>query len=69
MLESDWLDWRTELRVTIDQEETGKTVTTITGTFDQAGLHGLLRRLYTFGLPIISVNYVAHIPADDKQQG
>jgi hypothetical protein len=31
-------------------------VTTITCTTDQAGLMGMLRRLYTLGLPLISVN-------------
>jgi hypothetical protein len=68
ILESNWLDWGSELRVTIEQGEVGKTVTTLTGSFDQAGLHGLLRRLYASGLPIISVNYVPHLSADDKQQ-
>jgi hypothetical protein len=31
-------------------------VTTLTGAFDQAALHGLLRRLYSLGLPLISVD-------------
>jgi hypothetical protein len=30
-------------------------VTILTGTFDQAALQGLLRRLYFPGLPLISV--------------
>jgi hypothetical protein len=29
-------------------------VTTLTGNFDQAALQGLLRRLYSMGLPLIS---------------
>jgi hypothetical protein len=33
----------------------GQPVTILTGTFDQAGLQGLLRRLYSLGLPLISV--------------
>ena len=33
-------------------------VTTLTVTLDQAGLHGLLRRLYSLGLPLISINCV-----------
>jgi hypothetical protein len=28
----------------------------LTGTMDQAALHGVLRRLYSLGLPLISVN-------------
>ena len=68
LLESEWLDWGGDLSITLEQRETGKTVTTLTGSFDQASLHGLLRRLYAFGLPIISVNYVEHISAADKTQ-
>jgi hypothetical protein len=30
-------------------------VTVLTGTVDQAALQGLLRRLYSLGLPLISV--------------
>jgi len=30
----------------------------MTGTLDQAALQGLLRRLYSLGLPLISVNCV-----------
>ena len=33
-------------------------VTTLTSTVDQAGLQGLLRRLYALGLPLISVERV-----------
>ncbi|MCB0116496.1 MAG: hypothetical protein R2873_14065 [Caldilineaceae bacterium] len=33
-------------------------VMVITATLDQAALHGLLRRLYALGIPIISVNQV-----------
>ena len=32
--------------------------TTLTVTVDQAALHGFLRRLYSLGLPLISVNIV-----------
>jgi hypothetical protein len=41
-------------------------VTTLTGAVDQAALHGLLRRLYSLGLPLISVNCVAS-DSEDKQ--
>ena len=68
LLESDWLDWGSDVSVTFELGETGNSITTLTGSFDQAGLHGLLRRLYAFGLPIISVNYVSDFSADPKQQ-
>jgi hypothetical protein len=31
-------------------------VSTLIGTFDQAALQGILRSLYSLGLPLISVN-------------
>jgi len=57
---ASWLDWVGEMTITIDSEvdDGGNShpVTTLTGTLDQAALQGLLRRLYSLGLPLISVN-------------
>jgi hypothetical protein len=33
----------------------GSSITTLTGSVDQAALQGMLRRLYALGLPLISV--------------
>jgi hypothetical protein len=49
---SDWVGWMT---IAVDCEGDGPPVTTLTGTVDQAALQGLLRRLYSLGLPLISV--------------
>jgi hypothetical protein len=46
------------MTVTVDSEGDGPPVTNLTGTADQAALHGLLRRLYSLGLSLISVNLV-----------
>ncbi|MEJ2736259.1 MAG: hypothetical protein P8189_22285 [Anaerolineae bacterium] len=46
------------MTVTIESESEGPPVTTLTGTVDQAALHSLLRRLYSLGLPLISVTFV-----------
>jgi len=55
-IETDWSDW---VSATIAiRTEAGQSVTTIAGTFDQAALHGILRRLYSLGFPLISVNRV-----------
>jgi hypothetical protein len=44
--------------MTIAVESDGPPVTTLTGTIaDQAALQGLLRWLYSLGLPLISVNW------------
>ena len=50
-----WLDWNGEMTITVEGEDDGSPITTLTGTVDQAALHGILRRLYSFGLPLISV--------------
>jgi hypothetical protein len=46
------------MTITVESEVDAPPVTTITGTVDQAALHGLLRRLYSLGLPLISVSWV-----------
>jgi hypothetical protein len=53
-----WSDWVEGMTITVDVKHGGRPVTTLTGTVDQAALHGLLRRLYSLGLPLISVNWV-----------
>ena len=54
-LDESWADWGGKMTIAIDSEGDGPPVTTLAGTFDQAALHGLLRRLYSLGLPLISV--------------
>jgi hypothetical protein len=39
------------MTITVESEGDGPPVTTLTGTVDQAALQGLLRRLYSLGLP------------------
>ena len=49
-----WSPWIGDLTITVESEDDGSLVTTLTGTLDQAALHGLLRRLYSLGSPLIS---------------
>ncbi len=52
-------DWVEGMTVTIETEGNGSSITTLTGTIaDQAALQGILRRLYSLGIPLISVNRV-----------
>jgi hypothetical protein len=46
------------MTIAVESEGEGPPVTTLTGTMDQAALHGVLRRLYSVGLPLISVNRI-----------
>ena len=54
-LDSSWSDWDGKMTVTVEHRQDGPPVTTLTGAVDQAALHSLLRRLYSLGLPLISV--------------
>jgi len=54
-LDESWTDWNGKMTVTVEREGEGPPVTTLTGVLDQAALHSLLRRLYSLGLPLISV--------------
>lgn len=55
-ISESWSDWAGGMTIAIEVEDDGQPVTTLTGTLDQAALQGLLRRLYSLGLPLISVN-------------
>ncbi len=54
-LDETWADWDGRMTVTVERKGDAPPVTTLTGTVDQAALHSLLRRLYSLGLPLISV--------------
>jgi hypothetical protein len=57
-LDESWSDWAGRMTVTVDRDDDGPPITTLTGAIDQAALHGLLRRLYSLGLPLISVQCI-----------
>ena len=57
-LDESWSDWAGGMTITVEREGDGSPITILTGIFDQAALLGLLRRLYSLGLPLISVNYI-----------
>jgi hypothetical protein len=54
-LDEKWAEWDGEMTVTVEMDDDGRPVTTLQGTLDQAALQGLLRRLYSMGIPLISV--------------
>jgi hypothetical protein len=63
-LDASWPDWIEMMTITVESEGDGPPVTTLIGTVDQAALQGLLRRLYSLGLPLISVICVKSGQAD-----
>jgi hypothetical protein len=58
-LDESWSEWADGMSITVESDDDGPSITTLTGAVtDQAALQGLLRRLYSLGLPLISVNWV-----------
>ena len=57
-LDESWSDWIQGMTIAVEREGEDPPVTTLTGAVDQAALHGVLRRLYSLGLPLISVNCI-----------
>ena len=57
-LGESWSDWMSGMEITVESEGNNSPVTILTGKVDQAALQSLLRRLYSLGLPLISVNCV-----------
>jgi len=55
-LDASWADWGGRTVLTV--ESVDSPITILTCVVDQAALHGLLRRLYSLGIPLISVNCV-----------
>ena len=63
-LDESWADWDGRITVSVESDENGLPVTTLTGALDQAALQGLLLRPYHLGLPLISVNCIEPGQAD-----
>lgn len=58
-LDENWSDWVEGMTITVERENDGPSVTTLTGVLvDQAALQGLLRRLYALGLPLLEVKWI-----------
>jgi hypothetical protein len=50
-----WVNKEDEMSVLVEDDNDGLPTTALIVTVDQAALHGLLRRFYSLGLPLISV--------------
>jgi hypothetical protein len=56
-LDESWSEWLGGITITVESNDDDPPITSLAGTIDQAALQGLLRRLYSLGLPLISVNF------------
>jgi hypothetical protein len=65
-LDETWTEWAEGMTMTVKHEGDGPPITSLTVTVDQAALQGLLRRLYSLGLPLISVVWIREGPCQKK---
>lgn len=56
-IEGDWPDW-IDGTLKIDSADGTSPVSVIAAKLDQSALHGMLRRLYSLGFPLLSVKCV-----------
>ncbi len=64
LLDERWSEWADQMTIAVEHRGEELPITCLTGTLDQAALHGLLRRLYSLGLPLISaicIEFVADV--------
>ena len=55
-LDTRWSDWFDDMVITPVVDAEGTSITRVSGTVvDQAALHGMLRKLYDLGLPLLSI--------------
>ena len=54
-LDEKWSDWIGGMTIALEYSGADPPITSLTGKVDQAALHSVLRRLYSLGLPLISV--------------
>lgn len=63
----NWANWADGMTMTIESGNDDRPVTVLTGKLDQAALQGLLRRLYSLGLPLISAVCVEYASFEGVQ--
>ena len=55
-LDDSWSEWFEGMTITVEHSDEGPTITTLAGVLaDEAALQGMLDRLYSLGLRLLSV--------------
>jgi hypothetical protein len=60
-ISAEHADWFNGMAISVTEDAEAHPVSTLYGAVaDQAALHGILRKLYTLGLPLLAVRHSAH---------
>lgn len=67
-LDERWSDWFDDMVIVPQVEVEEASITSLTGTVvDQAALHGMLRKLYDLGMPLLTFNRIESDHLDGNQ--
>jgi hypothetical protein len=64
-LNESWSEWAGGMTIVVGSDSDGSPITILTGTFDQAALHSILRKIRDLNLQLISVKQVK-LDAEDE---
>jgi hypothetical protein len=67
-LDESWSDWVEGMAIAVGSGSDGPTITTLTIVADQAALQGFLDRLYSLGLPLLSVKCIGPDPGQQQKK-
>ena len=58
VINKDWFGWTEGIEIDVARDELGDEISRLRGEFDQAGLQGVLRQLYSLGIPLQEVQWI-----------
>ncbi len=64
-LDERWSDWLNGVTIAFAGEEDGRETTILIGHLDQAGLRGLLTRIWDLNLTVVCVGLLDRTPCDE----